>query len=104
MGKLSRQKGKRGEREVVLRAKAFGLDALRTWETAQHIGCPESRACDVRIEGQPYQVKLYKSMKTIYSWLEHVEGAFVRQNGGIWLAVVPAEDYLKLLADSKHPA
>lgn len=45
-----------GEREVVTLARSHGLEASRTWETAQHAD-PAVRCCDVLVAGRPCQVK-----------------------------------------------
>jgi Holliday junction resolvase len=87
---MQREKGKRGEREVVNLARAYGLDAVRTWETAQGAN-PE---CDVCIQGEPYQVKFRRSFKFLYDALHGVKGVFLKQNGGEWLIVLRAKDYL----------
>lgn len=97
MGSLSRRKGANAEREVVNMAREHGLTASRTWETAQ---CPDPtvRACDVKIEGQPFQCKFKASGFTpLYEGLEGVAGLFVRQNGGQWLVVLDAQDFLSYL-------
>lgn len=97
LGSLSRTKGKVGEREVVNMARECGLEAERTWQTAQ---CPDAttRACDVTVAKMPHQVKFYKrGFAALYAGLEGVAGLFVRENGREWLAVIPAETYLALL-------
>ena len=96
--KMQRDKGKRGEREVVNLARSLGAESERTWQTADSTD-PQQRFCDVRIQGQPYQVKLKKAgFGFLYSTLEGVRGAFLRQDGKRWLVVVDAEAYLRLIA------
>lgn len=97
MGSLSRQKGKRGEREIVQLAREVGLEAERTWQTAQ---CPDptTRACDVKIAGMAHQIKFQaRGFAALYKGLEGVAGLFVRENGHEWLVVIPAETYLAYL-------
>lgn len=97
MGARSRSKGKRGEREVVALARAAGLAADRTWHTAQSAD-PLERACDVRIAGQPFQVKRRSNgFGELYDGVANVAGLFVRSDGRDWIAVVPAEALLRLL-------
>lgn len=97
MGAHSRSKGKRGEREIVALARAAGLAAERTWHTAQLPNAPE-RCCDVRIAGQPFQVKRSRDgFRAPYDGLANVAGLFVRSDGREWLAVLPAEALLQLL-------
>ncbi len=100
MGARSRSKGKRGEREVVRLARAAGLSVERTWHTAQSPDEAERR-CDVRIAGRACQVKRSRDgFRALYDGLEHVAGLFVRADGREWLAVLPAEEYLRLLRDN----
>jgi hypothetical protein len=97
VGALSRAKGKRGEREVVALARAAGLPAERTWHTAQSPDASERRS-DVRIAGRPYQVKRQRDgFGALYDGLSDVAGLFIRADGCPWLAVLPAEEYLRLL-------
>ena len=97
MGAHSRSKGKRGEREIVTLARDVGLDAQRTWETSQAADAAV-RCCDVRIAGQPHQVKRRRNgFGELYEGLANVAGLFVRTDGREWLAVVPAKEYLRLL-------
>lgn len=94
MGKTSRQKGKTGERAVVALAKSYGLSAQRTWDTAQSTD-PATRACDVLIGDIKVQVKWLESLpKPFYECLENVDVAFVRENGGEWLVVERATNWL----------
>lgn len=95
-GSHSRGKGKRGEREIVSLARAAGLSAERTWQTAQCLDGIE-RCCDVRIAGTPHQVKRRRGgFSVLYDGLENVAGLFLRSDGREWLVVIRAEDYLKL--------
>lgn len=97
MGAKSRSKGKRGEREVVRLARAAGLPAQRTWETAQSPDAA-ARKCDVLIAGQPAQVKIAADgFRVLYEALDGVDMAFVRADRREWLAVLPAEALLRLL-------
>lgn len=97
MGKLSRAKGKRGEREVVALARQAGLAAERTWETAQSANSAQ-RACDVRIGPHRCQVKLRRTgFGPLYAALVDVDFAFVRTDNREWLAVLPADRLLALL-------
>jgi len=100
MGRKSRQKGKRGEREIVALARAAGLPAKRTWHTSQDAD-PLIRCCDVMICGHRAQVRVRaEGFKAVYDALTGVEIAFVRADRQPWLAVLPAEGFLALLAKS----
>ena len=98
MGLKSKRKGRRGEQEIVLLARAAGLGAVRTWETAQSLNEVE-RKCDVLVDGKAAQVKLLASgLQPVYKALEGVCLAFVRQDRHEWLAILPAREFFKLLA------
>lgn len=104
MGAQSRRKGADGEREVVALARTYGLPADRTWHLAQSPDAGERRS-DVRIAGQPYQVKRSRSgWKALYDGLADVQGMFVRSDRGCWLVVLQAQDYLRLLKALGRPA
>lgn len=97
VGAMQRRKGANGEREIVKLAKSFGLRATRTWETAQAAD-PVARACDVRVGSRAFQVKrLAGGLGKLYGAVANVTGAFVRADGQTWLAVVPAELFLRML-------
>ncbi len=99
MSKLSRDKGARGEREVVALALAAGLPAQRSWATAQSPDAA-TRACDVLVGALRCQVKLRKAgFGVLYGALANVDAAFVRADGKRWLAVLPAETLLAMLRE-----
>jgi hypothetical protein len=96
-GAHSRRKGAGGEREIVQLAKSFGLRATRTWETAQSRDKAVA-ACDVRIGERSFQVKRRGGgYAALYGAVAEVSGAFIRSDNRDWLAVVPAEFFLRLL-------
>ncbi len=79
-------------------ARRFGLQAERTWQTAQATD-GALRCCDVVIAGRPAQVKVdADGFKGLYDALEGVEMAFLRRDHRPWLAVLPADRLLALLA------
>src|SRR5271167_4431685 len=100
MGLKSRRKGRRAEQEIVVLAHAAGLPAKRTWHTAQDAD-PLVRCCDVMICGLRAQVRVRTDgFKALYDALEGVEIAFLRADRQPWIAVLPAERLLALLAKS----
>jgi hypothetical protein len=100
MGAASRRKGADGERELIALARACGLEAERTWSTAQHPD-PAERRCDVRVEGRPCQVKRQRDgFKALYDGLEAVEFLFVRTDGESWLAIIRSEELFELLKEN----
>jgi len=79
VGAHSRRKGKRCEREIVALARAAGLPATRTWQTAQDADSAV-RCCDVEIRGYRAQVRIRgNGFKAVYEALEAVEVAFLRE-------------------------
>ncbi len=98
MGMKSRRKGKTAEREIVSLARLHGLEARRTWQSAQHDD-PRERACDVTITGRRCQVKVSADgFRQLYAGLESVDILFARSDHHRWLAVLDGEKFLKLLA------
>ncbi len=96
MSRKSRRKGADGEREIVRLARAHGLTAERTWQTAQASN-PEGRCCDVLVDGRPAQVKIAADgFTTLYAALDGVEMAFVRSDRREWLAIIPADRFFEL--------
>lgn len=99
MGLKSKRKGRLAEQEVVRLARAAGLPAERTWQTAQATD-PTLRRCDVLVAGRKAQVKVAANgFKSLYEVLEGVEVAFLRADRSSWLVVLPAEEFLQLLAE-----
>lgn len=102
MGARSRRKGTDGEREIVGLAHTAGLPAERTWHTAQDPD-PVTRCCDVTIRGLRAQVRVRASgYQAVYDALEGVEIAFLKADRLPWLAVLPAERLLALLAHDRN--
>ena len=99
MGLKSKRKGRLVEQEVVRLARQHGLPAERTWATAQAVDST-LRRCDVLVAGHKAQVKVAADgFRKLYEVLEGVELAFLRADRRLWLVVLPAEDYLRLLAE-----
>lgn len=105
MSAMQRNKGKVGERQVATIARAAGFpDAKRTGDSQQAAG-------DVAgITGTHCQVKWCQRLD-LPRWWRELEAACPpdkrrllahRRNGEPWLATVPLEDYLRLLAATKH--
>ncbi len=97
VGLQSRNKGKAAERDVVALAGEYGLEARRSWETAQSPDAT-ARKCDVLLAGQPCQVKLSRGgFKGLYAALEGVAIAFLRADRKPWLVAVRATNLFGLL-------
>ena len=107
MAKLSRDKGKRGELEVVALLKKHGFEARRG---QQFRGGSDSPDVIHNIEGIFIEVKLRQALN-IYAALEQAneekpEGdsvlLFHRKNNKRWLVTCDADEYLDLLEQAKR--
>lgn len=95
-GLKSRNKGKLAERRVVNLAKAAGLPARRTWETAQ--AGSEKPCCDVVVAGLECQVKCRAhGYGNLYDHLREVDFAVVKRDHKEELAVLTYRALLYLL-------
>ena len=104
MGRMSRQKGKRGEREAAAElAVVFGCEARRG---VQYQGGPDSP--DVVLEGVAVHVEVKRtetlSLYTATDQARHDAGGKVplvlhRRNGKAWVAIVELEHLPALAAE-----
>jgi len=114
-GRMSREKGKRGEREAAeLLRKAGFADARRT---QQYCGKDaDGTASDVvGIPGYHIEVKRTEQTR-LYEWMaqaerdkkpEEIPVILHRKNGRPWLAILPAElllEMIKAIADEHEEA
>lgn len=100
MAKMSREKGKRGEREVAELFREFGYEARRG---QQFHGGGDSP--DVRVEGLPLHVEvkrtetlsLYAAMQQAANDAEigRVPTVWHKRNGRPWLVIMDARDFLE---------
>ena len=102
MGRMSREKGKRGEREAAELLRAHGFQAQRG---QQHSGSPDSPDIRHDIDGVFIEVKRTERFN-LYAALEQakqdrragdVPVVMHRQNGREWVAVLSADDLLTIL-------
>lgn len=101
MGKASRDKGGRFEREIVNRAKDYGLTARRTALS----GALAHEKGDVLItpgfapESNPwaFEAKRRASLPVIFNELADFKGLIVRADRGDALVVVRLDDFLELM-------
>ncbi len=78
---------------MVALARSLGLQAQRTWWLPT----------DLEIEGSPYEAKRRRNgLGRLYRWLGGNAGLFLRQDGQPWLVVLPAQDFLRLLAELRN--
>lgn len=102
MGKASRDKGKRGEREAAALLREHGFDARRG---CQYHGGPDSP--DVVAQDLPVHFEIKRTERlSLYPAIEQAAQdagtgempvVFHRQSRKPWLAIMPAEDLLDLL-------
>lgn len=104
MGKLSRNKGKVGEREVVALLKKYGFNARRGQQFCGANGDPDVMA---DLEGFHIEVKRVENL-SIYKAMEQAEAdakdgedpiVFHRRSRKNWLVVLDADAFLKLMRD-----
>lgn len=106
MGKASREKGKRGERECAQFLREHGYDAKRG---VQYHGGPDSPDV-VGLPGAHIEVKRTETLR-LYDALGQAEGdasgvefpvVLHRRNGKKWVAILDAEDFLEIYANHRR--
>lgn len=102
MGKASRDKGKRGEREVVNLLKEAGHQAQRTAPLQAHSG--DDSGADVLLDNKyKIEVKRRKNgFKQLYDYIEDVDFAFVRADRRKHIVAMSAETFLELYRKAKE--
>ena len=107
MGKASRDKGKRGEREIAALFRAHGFNARRG---QQYQGGPDSP--DV-VHDLPYglhvevkfreQVSPYAALEQVShdTALEDVPIVFMRKLRKPWIVVMDADDFLEIMGERR---
>lgn len=106
MSKMSREKGKRGEREIANILKERGYDAKRG---VQYQGSPDSPDV-VGLPGVHIEVKRSERLD-LYDAIEQskrdsgdneMPAVFHRKNGKDWVAILRLEDFLKLYEGTRE--
>lgn len=104
MGKMSRDKGKRGELEVVELLRRHGFEARRG---QQHRGGPDSPDVIHDIPGMAIEVKRRETL-SLYPTLEKASDdaaddgdkqpvVFHRRSGKPWIVVLYADNFLNIM-------
>ena len=103
MSRAQRDKGKRGEIEVVhILRDVLGVDCRRNLVQTREGGC------DIVLEPYRIEVKRRARIGGLYEWMEQAEAAcdgggrplvVCRADGERWLAVMPMEEALKLIRE-----
>lgn len=105
MGKMSRDKGKRGERELALKLREYGYDTRRG---VQYHGGPESPDV-IGLPGIHIECKRTERLN-LYDALaqaKHDAGRDMpvvmhRRNDCEWVVIQPLEDWIELYRESKR--
>lgn len=98
MGKMQRNKGYRGEHNLVRILKESGIKAKRIPLS----GATEFQKGDVQIQDFIAEVKLRKNgFKQIYKWLENSDILFIKADRKPYLAVIPLELLVDLLQNQR---
>ena len=108
MGRLSREKGKRGEREVARVLQSLGFPARRS---VQYCGNTGDAADVVGLDGFHLEVKRCESLRLV-EWLKQAErdcGGSVpvvchRRSNERWYATLPMDELFGLVAALKGVA
>lgn len=109
MGKSSRDKGKRGEREFAALLRSLGFDEAR--RTVQYCGNTGDADDVAGVEGLHFEVKRCETTK-IGEWTKQaardctdtnkVPVVAHRRNGEPWLITIPAIDFLLIYKDAQN--
>jgi len=100
IGRKSKRKGKRGEREVAKFLCDRGLSAKRTGWRQTFGGTGE--APDVTCGDLQFEVKYKESNpKRLWDELGKHDALWLRRNGMKWLVVLDAVDYVRLIGGVK---
>lgn len=102
MGKMSKEKGKRGEREVAELLRENGWNARRGQQFTGGEDSPDVVHC---IPGVHIEVKRSETLQ-LYSALKQAKDdakdgdmptVWHRRNGQDWVVILPAKDFFRLL-------
>lgn len=102
MGKASRDKGKRGEREVVNLLKKAGHQAQRTAPLQAHSG--NESGADVLLDDK-YRIEVKRrknGFKQVYDYVENVDFAFMRADRRKYIVAMSIETFLELYSKAKE--
>ena len=105
MSHPSKQKGNRYEREVVQKAKEYGLDAERAWgSNGKALGYTEDVDCVIRYGDGKQLLSQMKIRKSIASYLKpsvNVDAQIFREDRGESYVLIRWNDLLEILASIK---
>lgn len=109
MGKMSRDKGKVGEREVAMLLREYGFEARRGQQFKGGPGSPDvvHSIPNVHIEvKRTERLQLYEALRqaTFEASPEKVPVVFHRRNNQPWVVVMDAQDFLDIMQDLQSTA
>lgn len=105
MGKMSREKGKKGEREVASFLKSYGYDARR----GQQFCGIEGDADVIGLPGIHIEVKRTETLKLYDAMYQSKRDAkegeiptvWHRKNECKWVVILDADDFMKIYKEAK---
>ena len=92
MGKKSRDKGYRGEYNLMKKLQEAGIEAYRVPLS----GATKHFKHDLIVSGEPAEVKVRANgFKEIYKWLEGVKYLFIKRDRDKYLVVMRLDDFIR---------
>lgn len=107
MGKFSREKGKRGERELAAKLREHGYDASR----GQQFCGINGNADVIGLQGIHIECKRVEKLNLEDSMAQAIRDAregelpcvMHRKNNHDWLVIMPFDDWIKMYGDYEPP-
>lgn len=97
MGKKSRDKGYRGEYNLLVKLKNHGIDAKRVPLS----GATDFCKGDLIIDGLVVEVKVRQNgFKELYKWIENKDLLFVKADRHEYLCIMPLKMFIKLKTEN----
>ena len=98
--KNNKARGFNFEREIVNRAKAEGLEAVRAWgSNGRSIG--EAETVDCKVSGLRIQAKRVKTLAAKYQIPDGADLVVFREDRGETFALIPFEDWLTFVKSTQ---
>ena len=97
----SKAKGNRFERELVNKAKEYGLDAKRAY-ASNGLSLGKTEDVDLLIEDKSYQAKCRKTIGELYKPNKNVFGQIFKENRGHTYITLKFDDYLQATNENRE--
>lgn len=101
MTSTSKAKGNRFERELVNKAKEYGLDAKRAY-ASNGLSLGKTEDVDILLEDKCYQAKCRKVIGDLYKPGKNVFAQVFKEDRGEIFVMLRFDDYLQMLKSLKH--